>query len=81
MITEHKSKSADWITMNTGFYRDVLERKSYEFYGLSGGALTGLHLPQDALTRIYRDNAEAWLNGPPRGATQPPQDPPAPVAN
>ena len=66
VLTPHPSKNAEWITMNSAFYRDLVERKRYEFYGLSGGPLAGLALPSALQTRLYRDNAEAWLHGPSR---------------
>ena len=66
VITSSDAKSAEWVTMNMGFYRDVLERESYSYYGLSGGPLTGLALSEDILTRVYRDNATAWPDGSPQ---------------
>jgi len=63
VLTDYENKDEEWITMNMSFYRDLLERKTYSYYGLSGGPLTGLNLSETLLTGIYRDNATAWLEG------------------
>lgn len=65
VLTDYENKDEEWITMNMSFYRDLLERETYSFYGLSGGPLTGLNLSETVLTKIYRDNATAWLDGAP----------------
>jgi uncharacterized protein len=71
VITPQKHKDQEWVRMNSAFYRDMLERDEYHFYGVSGGPLKGLALPDEVLTQIYRDNAESWLNGPPKGSASP----------
>lgn len=80
VITSYESKDAPWITMNMGFYRDLVERESYAFYGLSGGPLHGLNLPEHLQKKLYQDNAIAWLDGPPMPDRPPvPDGPPVPA--
>jgi predicted TIM-barrel fold metal-dependent hydrolase len=61
VITDAPHKTVDWIDRMTRVYRDLLEKRKYDFFGIAGQPLVGFHLDEPVLEKIYRSNFERFL--------------------
>jgi predicted TIM-barrel fold metal-dependent hydrolase len=63
VVSKTPYKTESWLAQVSRVYRDFLEKKTYDFFALSGERLRGLHLNQQVLEKIYRLNFERFMGG------------------
>ncbi len=61
IVSDETEKTVEWLTQVARVYRDVLEKKEYQFFALPDQTLRGLALSPEILEKIYRSNFERFF--------------------